>query len=335
MKKIPKYSPYPKVSWINHGFFKKICWSDIDGKIEGEFGLKGVAVPSVRVGICWVLEYFNYRRSENHLLVPKYLSRCILNAISRYAFAVEELTPQTAMVLVVDQFGFRQDIESIERVVLDKNLKYIEDSAAGISCKEDVARNSVGRIIGFSKLLPILKGGVLISPDKELVAFIRKKREEKKPIWYSWLIFLVLARLRSKAENVEYSALADLAYEAYLQSPRDNRLLLNNFFLGLGIIDRYAAATHERLSLISALLGKRVIYPDADRLAHMVLMPPEGREGEIGKIFDNNNFDTTAMHFDMNRNIFNPNYQRVFIIPLNPAIPMKRFNNLIKELSLI
>ncbi len=330
-----KYSLLPRVTLRNYMQFKKLDWDAIDTRIKEKLGLEGLAIPSIRVGICWVLEYLGYTRRQNHIFVPKYLSRCILNAINRYAFPVEKLTSQTSLALVVNQFGFQQNLGAIVKETAARNMLYIEDNANGVSSKEVVGQNSYSKLIGFSKLLPILKGGVLISPNKDLANFVRIKRRETKPTWYSWFIFMVLALERKKKEKIEYSALVDLAYESYLQSPRDNRLLLNNFWLGLDMVDTYVEITHKKIELVKKKLGKRVIYPDADELVHVLLFLPENKGCEIKEIFDRNNFDSTLYHFDMHRNIFNSEYKKVFLIPLNPTIPMKKFDVLIEELSLI
>jgi hypothetical protein len=190
-------------------------------------------------------------------------------------------------------------------------------------------------LIGLSKLLPILKGGVLISPNKDLLNFFKKKRKERQPFWSSWFILVVLAWARSRREKKEYSALVDLAYEAYLQSPCDNYILLNNFWLGLNMVNKYVEMTQERIKLVNNLLGKRAIYSEENRLILTVLIPPGNRESEIREVFRRNNFDYCLYHFDTNKNIFSPNYERVFLMPLNPTIPMKNFTGVIEELSAV
>lgn len=329
------YGFLPRVALYSHSVARNINWEMIDQKIKKQLDISGVGIPSVRVGICWVLEYFVYKKSNNHVLVPKFLSRCILNAINRYALPVEDITSDTSLALIVDQFGFQQDLEAIEREVQDRNIMYIEDTANSIRITETTGKKSYGKLIGFSKVLPILKGGVLISSNKPLLDFVRKKREEKFPVGYSWFIFMVLAQARHTMEKIQYSALVDLAYEAYLQSPRDNRALLNNFWAGLDMVEEYAEITQERISLIKKLLGEKTWFPDADRLANVVLMPPGNKETEIVQVFNRNHFDSTLYHHDVNKNIFRPEYKKVFLIPLNPTIPKEQFNNFIEELTLI
>lgn len=328
------YSPFPQVTKKNYSIFKKFDWDNIEAKIEQELGLKGIAIPSVRVGICWILEYLGYKRSEKHILVPEYLSRCILNAINRYALPVENITDKTSCVLVVDQFGFRQNIEAVEKEILKRNLIYIEDNANSISSGEQIGPNSLGKLIGLSKLLPVLKGGLFISSNNNLLNFIKKKRQERKPAGYSWFIFVILAWLRCKRTQIKYSALADLAYEVYLESSHDNRLLLNNFWLGLDVVGQYTKLIQERLKLINGILENRVIYPEVDKLMHVVLMFPENKKFELRQVFYKNGFDCGLYHFDVNRNIFNPNYKEVFLIPLNPTISQQILENLLKEISL-
>lgn len=329
------YNPFPRVTYRDYSLLKNTNWKSIDAKIEKELGVEGLAIPSVRMGLVWILDYLGYKRMQNHILVPKFLSRCILNAINRYAFPVENFTPQTTMVLAVDQFGFRQDMETVRKEVFSKKLICIEDNANSLNSKEQPWAGSYTRLVGLSKLLPILKGGLLLSFDEKLLGFIRKRREEKRGNLYSWFIFSALALSRRKLEKIEQFAFSELAYEAYFYSPSDNVLILNNFWSGLDKIKMYTEETKKRIELIKNLLGERVFYPKTDKLIHAALLFPGEKEPEISEVFRKNSFDSVLYHYDINRNIFSPDYRKVFLIPLNPTIPRKIFSDFIQELSLV
>lgn len=329
------YALLPRVSISWRRSFRKADWAQIDLQLKKELGITGYAIPSVRVGFSWILEYLGYSRIQNHVLVPQFLSRCIHNVINRHALPVERLTSQTTAVLSVEQFGFRQDDMAIAKEVSSRKLVCIEDNASSIGYSEKASGGSLARLIGFSKVLPILKGGCLISEDKALLEFIRRKREQKNCGLCSWFIAASLVVLRGKRGVVENSTLADLAYEAYLASPSDNRILLNNFRLGIAEVKKISNLVKKRFALVKSVLAGRALYPESDRLAQVLLLPARHNQASLQEAFARNHFDSTLYHFDVNRNVFNQRFEKCLLIPLNPDISQGSFENLINQIGKI
>ena len=327
------FSLMPQVTLKDYDIIKSVNWQMLDAKVKEEMGFSGIAIPSVRVGICWILEFLGYARHKNHILVPKYLSRCILNAVNRYALPVEKCTEETTALLSVEQFGFRQNEQAIVKEAVNRRLVCIEDNASSIGNNEVSGDKSLARVIGFSKVLPILKGGFLISQNQEMLGFIKKKRTGKNPGLYSWFIATSLAALRRRIRSVEYSSLADLAYESYLSSPSDNRFLLNNFWMGIDKVKIFSGIIKERMAFVLSVLADKVLYPESARLSQVLLLPVKNKQAIYQEVFARNNFDNTPCHFDTNRNVFNQQFEKCMLIPLNPNIPQESFNDLINQLG--
>jgi hypothetical protein len=311
--------------------FEAPRWDRIDEALSAVVGRGCVGIPSVRVGICWALEYLGYRRHTHHVLVPRFMGRCVLNAISRFALPVEVLTPKTGFVIVVHQYGFTQRLSEIHVECASRSLVYVENSPFGLAEKEELGPGALAKFVGLSKVLPVLKGGFVISADPRLLEFVRAKRAERS-LW-SWPVLALMAILRSRRRSVPYSVLGDVAYELYLEARGDNAVVRGNLLRGLERLADHERMALERMTLARQRLGSRVLLPDATRLAYVLPYVANGNEEEVESVFRRLGFDGTPYHFDVNRNLFESNYRRVFLIPLNPRIPQDAFESLAHDLS--
>jgi hypothetical protein len=68
-------------------------WEAVGRAAPAILGRDCLGLPSARVGLGWALEYLGTTRHRDHVLVPKFVGRCILNSLSRYALPVERPTP--------------------------------------------------------------------------------------------------------------------------------------------------------------------------------------------------------------------------------------------------
>lgn len=329
-----RYYPLePRVGWRDYRVVGPGRWSDVDETASAVVGTRCIGIPSVRVGICWALEYLGYRRHTHHVLVPRFMGRCVLNAINRFALPVEVPTPRTALAVVVHQFGFRQRLAEIHAECVSRSLLYVEDSPFGLEEKEEPGPGALAKFVGFSKVLPVLKGGFVLSADEQLLEFIKARRAERS-VW-SWPVLALMALLRSRRWSVPYSVLGDLAYELYLEARGDNAVVRGNLLRGLERLAEHERIVAQRLALARERLGSRALLPDVTRLAYVIPYKINGKEEEIASVFKRHGFDGTPYHFDMNRNVFDPDYQRVFLLPLNPLIPKNFFASLLHDLSLL
>ena len=327
-----KYYPLePRVRFSDYRPHISVAWEAIDRAATKVLGTECVGIPSVRVGMSWTLEHLSCARHRDHVLVPRFMGRCILNSLNRNAMPVESITPETRLVIAVHQFGLKQNLELIEKECSIRQISYIEDSPFGVESDERLGPGSLGKFIGLSKVLPVLKGALVISHDQSLVEFIKGKRSEHS--FWSWPIWGAMALLRHRQHMGAYSALADAAYEMYLQCKGDNSLLRANFLHALEKFDSFAAETKLRLSLIKSRLSQHVLVPDTDRLSYVVPYLPGNDLNDAQEVFTANGFDPSLMHVDQARNLFRPSYDECLLIPLNPRIPAERFEKLVESLS--
>ena len=326
--------PYePWVSWRDVHPLHRGRWEEVDREAARLIGAPGVAIPSVRMGICWTLEYLGCLRHADHVLVPRFMGRCILNAINRVAFPVEGPTPKTRAVIAVHQFGLRQELEQVAGECARRGLPYLEDSPFGLAPHEGPGPGSLVKLVGFAKVLPVLKGGFAMSTDEQLLQAFRAKRAMSSP--WSWAVLAALTALRHRRRAAPASILAEIAYELYPASGGDNAILRGNVLSALRQADVYERVVQERLAVIQAQLGPRALRPDATRLAYVVPWLAEGDETldrAVEAVFARHGFDATRYHVDVNRNLFAPDYRLAWLIPLNPSLPDRVFVPLIRDL---
>lgn len=325
------YSPVPNVGLRDHRFLSRTSWDHVDAVASSHIGAEWIGIPSVRVGIGWTLEYLGYRRHLDHILVPRFMGRCILNCFNRYALPVEASTPETRLAVVVHQFGLMQDLDAIQRESESKGLFYVEDSPYGLDETEKLGPGSLAKFIGFTKILPVLKGALVTSRDGSLIEFLKNKRQESS-LW-SWPVFAALGWVRKRRKAGKYSALADAAYEMYVECRGDNPWLRGNFAKAFGKLDAYAVETQRRLSMIEGRIKHQVLLPHARRVGYTVPYFPISDETLSQEAFNRNGFDPGFYHVDVARNLFHPNYQRCLLIPLNAKVPLRQFANLVDMLG--
>ena len=325
------YPMEPRVGIGDYRPLGRTTWDDIDRKASELLGRECVGVPSVRVGMCWTLEHLGYSRHSDHVLVPKFMGRCILNSLNRYAMPVEGLTSETRAVIAVHQYGLRQRLELIEEECASRGIPYMEDSPYGLESREELGPGSLAKFIGLGKILPVLKGALTISQDRSLLAFIKYKRQGSS-LW-SWAVLGAMAILRRRRKVGSYSALADTAYEMYVECKGDNMWLRGNVLRALERLDSLGSETRRRLSNIEDRIGDRVLIPDARHVGYVVPYFPEDGASQSREVFRTYGFDPALYHIDVDRNMFCPRYEMGHLIPLNPRIPYRQFEGLVRDLA--
>jgi len=205
----PFYSVEPQVRFADYCFSRWITWEELDRKASEILKTPCLAIPSVRVGMNWTLQFKGFARHRDHVLVPKFLGRCILNALNRQSFPVETPTSATRMLVVIHQFGLIQDMDAIAKVCADRGWDYIEDSPSGIADVEKPGPGSLAKFIALSKVLPLLQGAVALTPDTPLRNFLIAKRREYSP--WSWITAGLMALAKCRAQRALGSATAEMA----------------------------------------------------------------------------------------------------------------------------
>jgi hypothetical protein len=319
----------PRVTLRDVGVLGRGDWESVEAEGARLLGAACVAVPSVRVALCWILEHLGCGRHRDHVLVPRFLGRCILNSLNRVALPVEVPTEATRAVVAVDQFGFRQRTDVVAEA-RRRGWAVIEDSPYGIGDREAVTPGVLARVVGLTKVLPVVQGALVLTADAALAQWIRGCRERRSA--WTWAVWGAMSVVRHRSRVSGYSRLADAAYEMYVPAGGGNRLLRANMLRALRDAPAIGVAHRERVALIRARLGEAVLVPDLARVGYVVPYVPAGADAAQA-VMREHGFDATLYHVDVARNVFAPRYVRALLLPLNHRIASARFTALIDALA--
>lgn len=320
----------PHVEWRDVGAPVRTSWEAVDTAASAFVGRPVVALPSVRVGLGWTLDVLGMARHRDHVLVPRFMGRCILSALSRHAFPVEAVTPDVRAVIVVDQFGLRHETAAVAARCRREGWALLEDSPCGIAADEAPAPGALVRFIALSKALPIVQGALAVSDDGAVLDAIRERR--RRDSGWSWAAWLAMLGQRRRREAVAYSAIADMAYEAYPLGRGGNPWLRTNVRRVLARAREVEALHGRRLGLIQGRLGARALVPDVARLGYVVPYLPRTIEAAQAA-FRREGFHDGVYHVDLARNVFAPRWEKALLIPLNVRIPDERLAALVAGLA--
>lgn len=324
------FSDVPWLTPADLQIFGTPPWALLDDVASTWLGHPCLVLPSIRVGLCWALEQRGYRRHRDHILVPRFMGRCILNSLGRFALPVESPTDQTRIALVVDQFGRRQATGALGPQFAKRNWAYIEDSPYGVGADERPGAGSLGRFIGLSKVLPVVQGALFIAGDEALRQCIESNRQNSSA--WGWPVWLTMLLLR-KRYATGYSDAADAAYELYPAARGGSAALRGNLAAVFRRIELFERESQERMAAVVDVLGKYVRPPDQRRLGYVVPFLPGAGLESAQAIFRKFGFSDAVLHVDLNRNMLEPNYVKSLVVPINPCIPRQSFDLLLSGLK--
>lgn len=227
-------------------------WEELDDAVSRALGRPAVAIPSVRVGMTWLLEDMGLKRNEHEVLVPRFVGRCILDAVGRAAHPVLTPGPRTKAAIVVHSFGRAPNWIKLKPELDRLNLPFFEDAPDALASDEKPAPGSLGKFIALSKFLPMPKGGAFIAGEPRFAELMRRRRAEKGPRWASWWTALMLWHMRRTGSSLA----AESAYALYFHAPSDNAALRRLFSIALAGMPERERAQASSLAGTGLRLGR-------------------------------------------------------------------------------
>jgi hypothetical protein len=303
---------------------RRRSWEDLDRALH-ETGIDGLAIPSVRWGLDLVLGHLGFFRYRDVLVAPRFLSRCLLNVLTRRTRAQETAAPdgEAAAVLVVHHFGFRQDLSAISRRFPGAAL--IEDVPAGLPAWPFDASRSVCRLSAVSKCLPVVCGAVCETADVGLREKVRDMRA--RDTWMGWWSWAVVARARMRPGSVASGTL-NAANEVLPDVRGGCAPLRMNYGRALDGLRHARAAYQERVSVARQVLGERVLVPDGVDPGQVLLVCARDATA-LAQRLRQHDVATGVYHFDAAAGCAEPRWEEVVPLPA-ATVDMQRFRELVQ-----
>lgn len=163
-----------------------------------------IPISSGRISLKYIARFCRFNRYETKILIPYYLSNCILDTICKYAYPVTDTRNDHNALFVYHQFGYRQ-VDSVFEYGEGRNLVIIEDCANIIeysNIRGDFAFFSLSKFFNIS-------GGILLSRHLSFYNFVKNMQSTR----LGFLLFFFIKM--SKKLTLKSEILTSIMYSLY------------------------------------------------------------------------------------------------------------------------
>lgn len=317
--------------------------------LSKDIGTNNVLLTSSgRAGIMLSLRAANIGRNEE-VFIPPYLNSCVLDSIVLVGMPSLEFTERTKAVLLYHHWGYSQNFPAIEEVLRGRKIPIIEDCAHGLWGETYGVR--IGEfgdtaIFSLSKIFEITYAGALRINNKSYIENIINQlnysislREFWEAILGEWTYVNYYRKNINKRNLPDHQVGLGKWYSTLLTYPACKGIRGNLPGNHEEIKKIFRKQNSNFLFLLENLKNKSFLL-DGDNLDEMaplcypVLNEDESILEKVNNWLKELGIYTGIYHFDVNRNMFKPNYMKCVPIPLYASIDtnlLKSFVGRFKE----
>ncbi|MFA5173409.1 MAG: DegT/DnrJ/EryC1/StrS family aminotransferase [Candidatus Paceibacterota bacterium] len=268
----------------------------------------------------------------DHILIPDFLSQCVLSILNQTSFPVKTPDLKTKAVLILHQWGYPQDMDSVILESKKRQLLIIEDCAHSFDSKykgKNIGSFGNFSIFSFSKIFPTGMGGFLKVSGQNLKPFHQKENFLKK-VFSDWCARKALRAYRghpsSTATEICYSQ-----YHTFYSTPQKS---LNLFPPSLESLQSDLKKRKENYNFLKKNILPEFLIPDHDpnidpNPLALPIFAPEKKLSKMKNDLSRKNFDVEILHFDINRNLFNPLYKKCLAVPCHQYLSKKNLEDIV------
>jgi hypothetical protein len=301
--------------------------SEIERLLENWFECPVVLLSSGRAGIRLILRALGFRRNQHNVQVPRFLSRCVINAITTHAFPVQGSSGADA-TLLYHQFGFPQRWRPSGTVLEDIAHAFFNGPSGGKRVWVGVAA-----VFSLKKFFPISGlGGGLIIPDAKLESRVREllastpHDDAERRQWANSVV--------ESAYGVSASAgtagLLETVYEYFLQFVRPDETALAGMPQSIEELRTIGELRLARINFCRSLLKDRGM-PSGFWEPEEVLVPfalPYFGNGDLvqleraDQVLRQYGVEAGVIHLDVARDQLHPEYKPCLLLPCHQQMPL-------------
>lgn len=297
------------------------------------YGSAAILINSARTALYIILSSKGLNRTDE-ILVPNYLSQCVLNIINKTSFPSHSETKKTKAVLALHQWGYPQKIDEVMEVAQKKGYLVIEDCAHSMTSKykgKGIGLFGDASIFSFPKLFPTVMGGFLLTDDKEIINHAMQYRESLSGLRRGadlnrMMITTYKNQVRGEKRSEFLKESLEKCYSVYIDYPRVTKALnglvtkaIQNL-CDLEIRGQNLAVYKENFpeNYLDSLEENSEVVPyfvpffDSHKNLHKIM-----------SLLNRNNIETSILHFDVNRNIFDSNYVECLALPCHQELSQR------------
>ncbi len=297
-------------------------------------GQPAIFLNSGKTAIYLALNAYGMKRADE-ILVPQYLGGWVLNTMNRTAFPTTRETERTKAVFAFHQYGYPQRMDEITSYARDKGWLVIEDCAHSFSSKYhggNIGTFGDAAIFSFSKNLPTILGGCLVTKDKKVINYTRAYIAEKRGWWRAissnaWIaaMFMSSGVWTEKVREVFRPSL-EMLYSQLVEYPSPNRFVSRLTLRAFKELESSAGHRVKNLEIFKGYFCGKGYHEEIEEGCQVVpLLAPyidknRSRMALIVKDLKAMNIETGIQHFDIERNVLQPDYRECVPIPLHQNI---------------
>jgi len=310
-------SLYP---YQQHGDINK-SGTDFFILLQRIIGEKIYPFSSARAALVFGLRAMELSRLDE-ILVPPYLSHCVLSALSRVVFPTLTPTRRTRAILVLHQFGFPQRMDFIGSEAAKKGWFVINDCANTI-LSEYKAKLIAGwgdlTVFSLAKFFPCLLGGAMISGHHKVNVKLTDEYSKLASMHSKWankaraILEQALAGHSGDGDNLEVDGVFGYLPEV-VTFPEASLVHLPNTEQDI-LADR--DRRRKRLSQIKNHFPERAPVCDESEVAPFAV-PIRGKKEKLDAaslaLARELKVEAPVLHFDFNQNMLEPNYRPSLVI---------------------
>src|SRR3989338_5045478 len=306
----------------------------VESLLREYFGKPVVVLNAARTGLYLTLTAKGFRRTDE-VLVPPYMSKCMLDTIAECAVPTLHVSPATKAILLVHQFGYPQHMDVVMALARKHNLLIIEDSAASFgSTYRGQMVGSFGDVtlFTFPKAFQTILGGCLVTEDREILDFAREYLQKQDTLIWRCISTLALLPpvfdtsmtwpwLRRIANH-----LLTLAYSQFIYFPNPNKRVCHLFPKTLEDFLHQIEMRKRNLAIFRSYFSGTPAYPsaieeDADVVPFFIPYFAEYEQCAcLIRALAEQGIESALYHFDVHRNMFAPRYAPSLIVPCHQGI---------------
>ncbi|MBI4021883.1 MAG: hypothetical protein HY372_00845, partial [Candidatus Andersenbacteria bacterium] len=283
-------------------------------------------LASGRSALHWDLVANGWQRYRHWLVVPRYLSRCVLNAVTRDAFPVQ-LPQRGDGVLLYHQFGWPQRYRPGAGLI-------IEDIAHSFYAASEHGRRDWqgAAIFSLPKFFAMggMAGGLVLS-DSKLAQRVRERAAAADATVAdadrAWARQIIREAFRNQMA-VRQEQLLESAYEFIGSLGRPQMDDLVGFPRSAAELVQVGRARKERAEYVRGYFGTAAwpagFWPADEVVPFAVPYFPRRRStlSLAAAALGEQGVTVGVYHIDVRRSMARPQYQRAFLLPIHQEVPL-------------
>lgn len=328
IKLYPGYSKALTKDKPNFGFF-----SDLESLLCHKI----YPFSSSRAALVFALKALGFTRMDA-VLVPPFLSDCVISALSKTAFPTLVETPRTRAIYVFHQFGFPQEIEAIEVKSRKEGWIIINCCVHSLFTKHrDEWLVSWGDFTIFSlpKIYPSGMGGGLITNNEKIFNALDKDYQKLFNLHAKWAnkAYSILKNSNQSSSGLDTQFNIESVYgflpntvtfpsAAYNGLPPDEKSIIEDI--------------NRRKDLLNFVINTSSGLSKDEKNDDVVpfALPIKKNKNKLFLIKNNMrkqfNVEAELLHFDYNQNMLNSNYEKALVLGCHEDWDRVIFENLDK-----